>query len=358
MKAVQYREIGGSPEVVEIDDPTPGPGQVLLKMTAAGLCHSDIAVMSWDKDQYQWDLPLTLGHECVGRVIDAGPAARQLVTMGEDVLVYGPWGCGRCRQCAQGYENYCYNAAKLGIYPPGLGRPGGLAEYMLVDRARYLVPIGDLDPIKAAPLTDAGLTPYHAVMHSLPKLKSHSTAVVFGVGGLGHVAIQLLKHLTPSTVIALDVSEKNLALARRVGADYVFKSNQEAVKAVKDLTDGLGAEVVFDFVGIQATADLGAQMTRVRGDWNLVGIGGGVAKVGFGLLPYECQVFSPYWGTRSDLYDVVDLARKGIINIHTETYSLDDAPEAYRRLHDGEIVGRAVIDPQLKGSVLDGTAIK
>ncbi|WP_273488010.1 NAD(P)-dependent alcohol dehydrogenase [Ancrocorticia populi] len=353
MKAVQYREIGGRPEVVEIDDPTPGPGQVLLKMTAAGLCHSDIAVMSWTKEQYRGELPLTLGHECVGTIIDASAGSRELVTMGEKVLVYGPWGCGRCRQCAQGYENYCYNAGKFGIFPPGLGRAGGLAEYMLVDRARYLVPIGDLDPITAAPLTDAGLTPYHAVMHSLPKLKAHSTAVVFGVGGLGHVAIQLLKHLTPSTVIALDVSEKNLELARKVGADYVFKSDQDAVKSVKDLTEGLGAEVVFDFVGIQATADLGAQMTRVRGDWNLVGIGGGVAKVGFGLLPYECQVFSPYWGTRADLYDVVDLARKGIINIHTEKYALDDAPEAYRRLEAGAIVGRAVIDPTLKESVLE-----
>lgn len=345
MKAVQYRTIGKGPELVEIDDPTPGPGQVLLKITAAGLCHSDWAVMSWPKEALNFDLPLTLGHECVGTVIDAGSGVRSMVTMGEDVLVYGPWGCGRCRQCAQGYENYCENATKMGIFPPGLGRPGGAAEYMLVDRARYLVPIGDLDPVQAAPLTDAALTPYHAVQHSLPKLRAHSTAVVFGVGGLGHVAIQLLRHLTPSTIIALDVSEEHLELARQVGADYAFASDQDAVAKVKDLTGGLGAEVVFDFVGVQASADLGAQMTRVRGDWNIVGIGGGVAKVGFGLLPYECQVFSPYWGTRADLYDVVALAQRGILDIHTETYPLDDALTAYQRLHDGKVVGRAVLVP-------------
>lgn len=345
MKAVQYREIGGQPEVVEIDDPTPGPGQVLLKVTAAGLCHSDIAVMSWLKEQFPWELPLTLGHECVGTVIDAGVGARPMVTMGEDVLVYGPWGCGRCRQCAAGYENYCYNAAKQGIFPPGLGRPGGAAEYLLVDRARYLVPIGDLDPVAAAPLTDAALTPYHAVMHSLPKLKANSTAVVFGIGGLGHVAIQLLRHLTPATIIALDVSERHLELGRKVGAHHTLLSNQDAVPQVLDLTDGLGAEAVFDFVGVQASIDLGKQMTKVRGDWNIVGIGGGAAQVGFGLLPYECQVFSPYWGTRADLYDVVALAQKGILDIHTETYSLDEAPEAYRRLHDGKILGRAVLVP-------------
>lgn len=345
MKAVQYRTIGAGPELVDIDVPTPGPGQVLLKVTAAGLCHSDWAVMSWTKDQIGFDLPLTLGHECVGTVVDAGQGVKDLVTMGEDVLVYGPWGCGRCRQCANGYENYCENATKLGIRPPGLGNPGGAAEYMLVDRARYLVPIGDLDPVVAAPLTDAALTPYHAVQHSMPKLRAHSTAVVFGVGGLGHVAIQLLKHLTPATVIAMDVSDRHLELARKVGADYAFKSDQDAVEKVRELTGGLGADVVFDFAGVQATADLGSQMTKVRGDWNIVGIGGGVAKVGFGLLPYECQVFSPYWGTRADLYDVVALAQKGIIKIHTEEYALDDAIEAYRRLHDGEVVGRAVLVP-------------
>ncbi len=345
MKAVQYREVGGQPEVVEIADPVPGPGQVLLKMTAAGLCHSDIAVMDWPKEAYTWDLPLTLGHECVGTVIDAGEGAKPLVTMGEHVLVYGPWGCGRCSQCATGYENYCYNAAKMGIYPPGLGSPGGAAEYMLVDRARYLVPIGDLDPVQAAPLTDAGLTPYHAVMHSMPKLSANSVAVVFGVGGLGHIAIQLLKHLSPATVIALDVSPRSLDLAKTVGADYTFTSNQDAVEHVKEITGGLGADVVFDFVGVQPSVDLGRQMTKVRGDWNIVGIGGGSASVGFGLLPYECQVFSPYWGTRADLYDVVALAQKGILDIHTETYSLDEAPEAYRRLRAGEILGRAVLVP-------------
>ena len=148
---------------------------------------------------------MTLGHECEGTVVDAGDGVKHLVTLGEDVLVYGPWGCGRCRQCAEGYENYCYNAAARHITPPGLGHDGGAAEYMLVDRARYLVPIKDLDPVKAVPLTDAALTPYHALQHSRSKLDANSNAVVLGVGGLGHTAIQLIKHLTPARVIAMDV---------------------------------------------------------------------------------------------------------------------------------------------------------
>jgi propanol-preferring alcohol dehydrogenase len=247
--------------------------------------------------------------------------------------------------CAEGYENYCYNALSENITPPGLGHDGGMAEYMLVDRARYLVPIGDLDPVAAAPLTDAGLTPYHALKHSEEKLTANSVAVVLGVGGLGHIGIQLIKHLTPATVVALDVKEEGLQLARDLGADYVFRSDQDAVKAVKDITKGRGADVVFDFVGVQPTIDLGAQMTKVRGDWDIVGIGGGTAKVGFGLTPYECSVFSPYWGTRRDLYEVVALAQRGELHIKTQEFSLDDGLEAYKMLEEGTLTGRAVVVP-------------
>ncbi|MDR1266708.1 MAG: NAD(P)-dependent alcohol dehydrogenase [Propionibacteriaceae bacterium] len=345
MRAIQLIKPQQWPELRDIPEPTPGPGQVLIKITAAGLCHSDIAVMNTFAAQAGYKLPMTLGHECVGTIVDAGEGAKPLVTIGENVMIYGPWGCGRCRMCAEGYENYCYEAASRGITPPGLGHDGGCAEYMLVDRARYCIPIGDLDPVQAVPLTDAALTPYHAIQHSRGKLTANSLAVVLGVGGLGHVAIQILKHLTPATVVAVDVSADHLKLARTVGADYTFVSNADAVKAVKDLTSGRGAEAVFDFVGIQATIDLGAQMTKVRGDWNIVGIGGGLAKVGFGAVPYECQVSSPYWGTRGDLYDVVALAQQGFLKIHTERYNLDDGVEAYHRLHQGQVIGRAVLVP-------------
>ncbi|MDR2373100.1 MAG: NAD(P)-dependent alcohol dehydrogenase [Bifidobacteriaceae bacterium] len=345
MKAIQLVSPGQWPQLREVPVPRPGPGQVLLKVTAAGLCHSDIAVMESYAEELGYPLPMTLGHECAGIVIDAGEGVKHLVTMGEPVLVYGPWGCGRCRQCAEGYENYCYNAAERNITPPGLGHDGGAAEYMLVDRARYLVPIQDLDPVKAVPLTDAALTPYHALQHSRSKLDANSYAVVFGIGGLGHTAIQLIKHLTPAQVIALDVSERHLELARQVGADYAVKSDDAAVELVQDLTHGLGAEVVFDFVGVQASIDLGAKLTKVRGDWNIVGIGGGKATVGFGAVPYECNVFAPYWGTRGDLYDVVALARRGVIEIHTEDYRLDQGVDAYKRLHSGEVIGRAVLRP-------------
>lgn len=344
MKALQYRTIGAAPEVVTVPDPEPGPGQVLLKVTAAGVCHSDIAVMSWPADSFPYDLPLTLGHEGVGTVAALGAGVTG-VEEGNSVAVYGPWGCGTCAKCAEGKENYCLRAAELGIHPPGLGAPGAMAEYLLVDDARHLIPLDGLDPVAAVPLTDAGLTPYHAIKRALPKLVPGSTAVVIGTGGLGHVAIQLLRALTSARVIALDVSEDKLRLARQVGAHETVLSDAHAAQAVRDLTGGIGAEAVFDFVGADPTVRTAGAVTAVEGEVAIVGIGGGALPVGFGRLPFEVSVNAPYWGSRSELGEVLALARSGAVSVHTETFTLDEAPLAYERLHAGKINGRAVILP-------------
>ncbi|MEW2167509.1 NAD(P)-dependent alcohol dehydrogenase [Streptomyces sp. NPDC007084] len=344
MKALQYRAIGAAPEVVTVPDPEPGPGQVLLKVTAAGVCHSDIAVMSWPADSFPYALPLTLGHEGAGTVAALGDGVRG-VAVGDAVAVYGPWGCGSCAKCAEGKENYCLRADELGIRPPGLGAPGAIAEYLLVDDPRHLVPLGGLDPVAAVPLTDAGLTPYHAIKRSLPKLTPGSAAVVIGTGGLGHVAIQLLRALTPARVIALDVSEDKLALARTVGAHEAVLSDAGAAARVRELTGGLGAQAVFDFVGAEPTVRTAGAVAAVEGDIAIVGIGGGALPVGFGSLPFEVAVTAPYWGSRGELIEVLDLARADAVSVHTETYSLDEAPLAYERLHAGKINGRAVIVP-------------
>ncbi|GGJ41983.1 NAD(P)-dependent alcohol dehydrogenase [Streptomyces brasiliensis] len=344
MKALQYRTIGSAPEVVSVPDPEPGPGQVLLKVTAAGVCHSDIAVMSWPAEGFPYELPLTLGHEGVGTVAALGAGVTGL-TEGEAVAVYGPWGCGTCVKCAEGKENYCLRAGELGINPPGLGAPGSMAEYMLVDDPRHLVPLNGLDPVAAVPLTDAGLTPYHAIKRALPRLVPGSTAVVIGTGGLGHVAIQLLRALTPARVVALDVSEDKLRLAREVGAHEVVLSDAKAAAAVRELTGGIGAEAVFDFVGVEPTVAVAGAVAAVEGDIAIVGIGGAALPVGFGRLPFEVSVNAPYWGSRSELVEVLALARSGMVSVHTETFSLDEAPLAYERLHEGSINGRAVILP-------------
>ncbi len=347
MKALQYREIGSAPVVVEIPAPEPGPGQVLLKVTAGGVCHSDQFIMGLPQEQYEafgFGLPLTLGHEGAGTVESVGAGVTG-VTLGESMAVFGPWGCGRCHMCSQGKENYCTEAARLGIQPPGLGAPGSMAEYLLVDDARHLVPLGDLDPVANVSLTDAGLTPYHAIKMSLPKLIAGSTAVVIGAGGLGHVGIQILKALSSARVIAVDLSAEKLELARAVGADEALLSDGDAAASIRDLTGGMGAVAVFDFVGAQPTVELAGSVVAVEGDLTIVGIGGGMLPVGFGSVPYDVAVRAPYWGSRAELIEVLDLARAGTISVETETFSLDEAPSAYERLHAGTIRGRAVIVP-------------
>ncbi len=347
MKAVQYVRFGEPVEVREIEKPVPGPGEILLRITAAGVCHSDIAVQQMPKEiiDRSYNLPLTLGHEPVGVVAELGPGAGDEFAVGDAVVVYGPWGCGTCHACSGGAENYCTESARLGIRPPGLGTPGALAEYMIVDSARHLVPIGDLDPVQAAPLADAALTPYHAIKKAMHKLGAGSVAVVIGAGGLGHMAIRLLKLLTPATVVALDVDPVKLELAKRVGADHTFLSNDDAIEPIRALNGGKGADVVFDIVGVQPAVELGAKLLGMESVFRLIGVADGALPVGIFTVPFGAEVGTSYWGTRQELIEVIEMARRGLLPVETTTYSLDEGPEVYARFFRNEIVGRAVVVP-------------
>lgn len=344
MKAVQYRELGKGPEVVEIDKPEPGPGQIRLKVTAAGLCHSDWFVMGLPEEQYIYPLPLTLGHEGAG-IVDALGDGVTGIELGGSYAVYGPWGCGLCHACAQGQENYCPHAGELGIAPPGLGAPGSMAEYVIIDDARHLVPLGELDPVEAVSLTDAGLTPYHAIKAAQHKLYPGSTVLVLGIGGLGHVGIQIIRALSQATVIAADVSEEKLDLAREVGAHHTIVSGPNTADEVRALTGGRGVEAVFDFAGVQPTIDTARASVATDGFINIVGIGGGLLPTGFFSTPMGATVRAPYWGSRSELMEVLDLHRQGAIGVHVERFSIDQAVEAYDKLHHGTVRGRAVVVP-------------
>lgn len=349
MKALRYTAIGQAPEVMEIPIPEPGPGEVLLKVTAAGVCHSDDFVMNLPEAAYQQmglPLPLTLGHEGAGIVHQLGEGARGTFAVGDAVAVYGPWGCGNCLNCSKGMENYCANAAAEGIRPPGLGNQGAMAEYMIVDDPRHLIALGDLDPVENVSLTDAGLTPYHAIKTSLPKMGAGTFAVVIGVGGLGHVAIQILRAVSgATTIIALDLDESKLQLAERLGAHHTLISDGDAADAIRDITGGVGANAVFDFVGAEPTVAIAKQVGAVNSDISLVGIGGGSLGVAFGEIAYDAAVRVPYWGTRDEFIEVFELARSGSIEVEVQTYTLDEGPQAYADLAAGKLSGRAVIVP-------------
>jgi propanol-preferring alcohol dehydrogenase len=348
MKALRLTDWKTDPELVEVPKPTPGPGQVVVKIGGAGACHSDLHLMQdFDAGMMPWQVPFTLGHENAGWVDSVGDGV-VTVAEGDAVAVYGPWGCGTCERCQQGVENYCENPAAAPVVSGGggLGLDGGMAEYLLVPAERLLVPLPDgLDPATAAPLTDAGLTPYHAIRRSWPKLTPTSTVVVIGVGGLGHMALQLVKATTAAVVIAVDNRKEALELATRFGADHAVVSDATTAEAVKDLTGGRGADVLLDFVGAEATIELSRAAARPLGDATIVGIAGGTVPLSFFSQPYEVSIQTTYWGTRPELVELLELAARGLLHVESTTYSLDDAPRAYRDLQDGKVRGRAVIVP-------------
>ena len=229
------------------------------------------------------------------------------------------------------------------------GWPGtteGIAPYLLVPATRFLIPLGSLDPREAAPLSDAALTSYHAVKRSLHLLGPGSTAVVIGAGGLGQMAIQILRALSSSTtVVAVDTAADKLATAQRMGADETLLSGDEAVTRIKDVARRRGTQLVLDMVGVDPTLRMAAQVARVRGHLTIVGLGGGAVPVDFASPPHECSVASPYWGFIGELMEVVSLAQAGKIQMLVEYSPLERAGEAYRLLHEGKIQGRAVITP-------------
>jgi alcohol dehydrogenase, propanol-preferring len=231
------------PELREVPVPEPGPGQILVKVGGAGACHSDLHLMNRPAPKRPIRLPFTLGHENAGWVEKLGPGATGFAP-GDGVIVYGPWGCGNCKNCRMSMENYCENAGGT-ARGGGLGYDGGMAPYLPIPSTRFLVPLGTLDPREAAPLTDAALTSYHAVKRSLHLLGAGSTAVVIGAGGLGQMAIQLLRALSgATTIVAVDNSPDKLQTAKQLGANEGLRSGEEAVKRIKDMTRGQGANLV------------------------------------------------------------------------------------------------------------------
>jgi propanol-preferring alcohol dehydrogenase len=343
-KAYQLVEWQQPPELREVDVREPGPGEVLVKVGGAGACHSDLTLMSIPPGFMPYTLPFTIGHETAGWVEALGPGVTG-VERGEPVLVYGPWGCGRCKPCRVGSENHCERTPELRYHGGGLGRDGSMAHYVLVPSARLLVPLGSLDPRDSAPLADAALAPYHAIKRALPLLVPGSTAVVIGVGGVGQMAVQLLRAVSAARIIAVDTSPEKLARAKELGADELVPSDDRAVAHIRELTRGLGAELVLDGVGIDSTLKLAAGVARQAGYLVLMGLGGGVLPFHFFGVPLECQVVAPYWGTLPELMEVLALAQAGRLRGTVERFPLERVEEAYKRMREGTLKGRAVITP-------------
>ncbi|HLU42994.1 MAG TPA: NAD(P)-dependent alcohol dehydrogenase [Microthrixaceae bacterium] len=344
MRAFQLTDPGEA-EVRDVDQPQPRAGEVLVKVTGAGVCHSDLHILH--AEEALFPTPMTFGHEVAGTIVGIGEGVLGWEE-GTPVLVHPCWGCGRCRNCAVGAENYCETFPRGTTMGPGLGADGGWAEYVAVPN-RHVVPLGDLDPVLAAPLTDAGLTPYHAISLSRPRLEPTSTVVVIGVGGLGHMAIQILRATSGVRIVAVDTDEQRLGRATELGADFTLMSDERAADEIMRITGGVGADAVFDFVGVTPTLTTALACIGNRGEITAVGLGAG--EIAFRpepvgtYVPWGTTIRKPYGGTRRDLQEVVNLAQRGMIDVHVDRFDLTDAAQALERLEQGEVSGRAVLVP-------------
>jgi propanol-preferring alcohol dehydrogenase len=307
------------------------------------VCHTDLHIV--DGLQTRVDLPRTLGHEVAGTIDAAGPDAtrglhRGRLAVGDPVVVSGGWGCGACPDCRSGNEQRCARSVA-----PGFQADGGYAEAMLVPHARHLVGIGDLDPVRAAPLADAGATPYRAVMRAVPWLTPGARVLLIGCGALGQFGLQYLRLMRVGRELAIAVRElepARLERAAELGADIGLLEGEPELAV-----EGLGgpADVVLDFVGTDDTLAYAAATVAPNGLVVLVGEAGGRLPFGFDTTPVEAWLTTVAWASREDLRSVVRLARRGRIDWKVERMPLRRANAAHARLRARRVDGRIVLVP-------------
>ncbi len=331
--------------VEEIEEPKiEGPLDVIVRVGAAGLCRTDIHIVEgqWApiQDPNGTLLPYVLGHENAGWVHEVGSGVTN-VEVGDTVILHPLMSCGLCRACRAGDDMHCENGQF-----PGISRDGGFAD-LLKTNARAVVKLDPiLEPKDIAALADAGLTAYHAVRKSVPLLYAGTKTVVMGAGGLGHIGIQCLKALTPTEIIVVDPNEKALDLAKEWGADHTVKVEDGYVDTVLEMTDGKGAEVVFDYVGERGAEDDAWKMTRQGGSHYIIGYGGTVEVPTIDIISTERSIVGNLVGTYNDLAELMVLTAQGKVTLHTSTYPLDAINDAMQDLNNGRLQGRGILIPE------------
>jgi propanol-preferring alcohol dehydrogenase len=341
MRAARLHHAGEAPVLEDVPLPEPHGTEVRIRVAGCGVCRTDLHIVAGTQIRVQ--LPLTLGHEVAGHVDAWGPEAGPLLRSarlraGSPVLVHGGWGCGRCADCRAGDEQRCLTGIA-----PGFQADGGYAEAMLVPHPRHLLGLGTLDPVRAAPLADAGVTPYRAVQRAARWLAPGARVLVIGYGGLGQFLLQYLRRLPEPRIAVREIDPRKVELATDAGADVGLLDGDAAL-----VRDGLGGrpQVVFDMVGTDATLALAADAVAPEGLVMLVGEAGGHLPVGFDSPAVETWVTTTAWGSIEDLRAVVRLARGGALRWTVEPVPLGDVVAAHRRLEAGGVTsGRLVLVP-------------
>ena len=341
MRAVRLHGYHQLPTIDEIPEPVVKDAlDVVVRIGGAGVCRTDLHIM-----EGQWaeamnpTLPYTIGHENAGWVHEIGAGVTN-VAVGDTVILHPTPTCGLCRACRAGQDMHCEKSTF-----PGLDGDGGMAEYLLTSARACIKLDPSTRPQDVAALADAGITAYHAVRKAIPLLYPGTTCVVIGAGGLGHIGIQCLAALTATTVIVVDRNPAALKLAETLGADHTVVADGTQVDAVKDLTDGAGADVVLDFVAEQGAEMDGFAMTRPAGSYYVIGYGGTLEIPTLDVISTERNIVGNIVGTYNELAELMVLAQAGKVTLHTKTYPLDAAQDALTDLDKGLVRGRAILVP-------------
>ena len=345
MISYQIVEHGRPLQKVLAETPKPQGSEVLMRVTRAGVCHSDLHIwegyfdLGGGKRFYVKERgcipPFTLGHEPFGIVEALGPRARG-VKVGDKRLVY-PWiGCGKCAVCKSGQDNYCVSGTRF----LGVNRPGAYATHLLVPDPKYLVDTRGIDDAFAATLACSALTAYSAAA-KLPQLGAKAEVAVLGCGGLGLIGISILREQGAKNIVACDIDDAKLSAAAKLGAKRTV--NTRAPEAVEQLRGIAGA---LDFVGSPATAALGIGALRKGGRYIICGLYGG--ELVHALPPIAQRaigIIGSYVGSLPELKEVVALAKKSKLKpLPVTTRPGHDANTALEELKAGRVVGRVVLD--------------
>ena len=313
---------------------------VIVRIGGAGVCRTDLHVVEgiW-RSQVDVKLPYIMGHENAGWVEEVGPGVEG-VKKGDPVICHPLVTSGHCLACRRGDDMHATDSRF-----PGINANGGYAQYLLTGERSLIKLPKSLAPKDVAPYTDAGLTAYRAAKKASRHLLPGEYAVVIGVGGLGHIGIQVLRALCAAEIIAVDRSDTGLALAKECGAHHTVRANGNEVEAIKELTHGNGAEAVLDFVGEGDAVAKGLAMTRNGGYYYIIGYGGKIDLPTIDMITSEKTIVGNLVGTYPELVELMALADRGLVELATREYKLSEANQALHDLHDGKIKGRAVLIP-------------
>ncbi len=313
---------------------------VIVRIGGAGVCRTDLHVVEgiW-RSQVDVKLPYIMGHENAGWVEEVGPGVEG-IKKGDAVICHPLVTSGHCLACRRGDDMHATDSRF-----PGINANGGYAQYLLTGERSLIKLPQSLAPKDVAPYTDAGLTAYRAAKKASRHLLPGEYAVVIGVGGLGHIGIQVLRALCAAEIIAVDRSDTGLALAKECGAHHTVRADSNEVEAIKELTHGNGAEAVLDFVGEGDAVAKGLAMTRNGGFYYIIGYGGKIDLPTIDMITSEKTIVGNLVGTYPELVELMALADRGLVKLATREYKLSEANQALHDLNDGKIKGRAVLIP-------------